>query len=1042
MRFLAIHSTFCGFSGRALGPWLLCLALAACSGGETAGPSLSSVDAASTATDTATGAGSDTAADADSGPGGDDTASAEVQAVACSGQSQCPGDSACFAGYCAAAVACKSDKTCLSLDAVCDSAAGHCVQCEESVDCADGGSCKDRVCVAPGKSCASTKECDSDQVCDKELGQCVQCVESSDCADGLSCVDHLCQPLQCQDGEASCKDLGIRQLCNGGTWIEAPCSAAEVCQGGACKAKVCVPGSGQCAGGKLQTCDGLGLGWSAGVACKDGEVCLKDACVASNCSAGQSKCAGNAVESCGADGQWKSAACPSSHTCVSANGTPQCKPLICTPNSKTCQGNAVTTCDASGTAKTLGAACPSPSTCQDGACVTPPLCKAGAASCADGKTLQVCAANGQSYELVPCAPGKQCVEGMCIAQGCSANQLQCAGDILQTCDPSGVWKNTLDCKQNAASCMNGACVVDPCIFGNYGCVDGTPAFCTKDSGWQKQAGCTAGQVCVNKGECKAKLCDPWQPFCQGSAAMLCDSSGTQGTPLVDCGTLGQVCKSGGCEPAPLICQPAAKQCQGSNLNTCNSSGTAWISSPCDDGDPCTTDGCSQDKCTKTTAPDGTACSGSGGTGCDTFACSQGKCVAQGSGIWQKTLGTPGGTGVPMRAQGLPDGSVQWAGQWFAAGSGAATAWLARTSPSGSLSANWPISGATAWTATAWSAQGTWIGRANEVLLIGNTGAPEVQVQIPPPSGYSWPSMVHVAAHPQGGAVAMMASSAGGSGYLSELIRIQPNGTVAWRNKTPVTMTAGIVAVGDGGDVRVVGNQYGTGVASSYHMKFASDGSAGAFVKLALSQWSAWTDFQHAKVAGSADVVVGARLYKPCSGCSGDWQDVGLARIGPDGAVIWQAPLLNPLGAEEQLSGLWIEGDTAVAVTSLGDYKQSGWTWYRLRLSDGKVVFSKNWSVSGSWGSFVPVAAPSGNGALIALRHPYGSSALSPLFRVDAWGNPSCNESAGCAAKTYASCDDGNACTLENCLAGVCLHPAAPDGFSCGAGKACSGGLCK
>jgi hypothetical protein len=1000
---------------------------------------LASVDAAITA-DTATAA--DTTA-ADSGPAGDDAGSADAQAVACSGQSQCPADSACFAGYCAAAVACKSDKTCLALDAVCDSAAGHCVQCEESVDCADGGSCKDRVCVAPGKSCASTKECDSDQVCDKDLGQCVQCVEASDCADGLTCVDRQCQPLQCQDGEASCKDLIIRQLCNGGMWIEAPCSAAEVCQGGECKAKLCVPASGQCAGGLLQACDELGLGWSAGVACKDGELCVKDACVVSNCAAGQSKCAGKAVESCGADGQWKSSACASSHTCVSVDGTPQCMPLICTPNSKTCQGNAVASCDASGTAKTLGAACPSPSTCQDGACVTPPLCKAGAASCVDGKTLQVCAANGQSYDLVPCAVGKVCVEGMCIAQGCTANQLQCAGDILQTCDPTGLWKNTLDCKQNAASCKNSACVVDPCIFGNYGCVDGTPAFCTKDSGWQKQAGCPSGQVCINKGECKAKLCEPWQAFCQGGAAMMCDSSGTQGTPLADCELLGQVCKSGGCEAAPVICQPGVKQCQGNQLKICNLLGTAWTPSPCDDGDPCTTDGCSQDKCTKISAPDGTACSGSGASGCESFACNQGKCVVQGIGIWQKTLGTPGGTGVAMRAQALPDGSVQWAGQWFAAGSGSnSTAWLARSSPSGSLSVNWPISGGAAWYATAWTAQGTWIGRSNEVLRIGNSGAPEAQALIPPPSGFGTPTLYALAAHPQGGAVVVLGSSGVGLSYMSELIRISASGAIAWRTKTPVSVTAAVITVGENGEVRLIGNQAGSAVPLSYHMKFTAEGAAGPSVKLALSQWSAWTDFQMSPLPGSADVLVGARLHKPCSGCSSDWQDVGLARIGPDGAVIWQAPLINPLGAEEQLGGLWIEGDTAVAVTSLGDAKQSGWTWYRLRLSDGKALFSKNWSVSGSWGSFVPVAAPSGSGALLVLRHPYGSAALSPLFRVDAWGNPSCSESAGCAAKTYATCDDGNPCTLENCLAGVCLHPAAPDGLSCGAGKVCGGGLCK
>ncbi|KAH7134474.1 hypothetical protein B0J13DRAFT_560507 [Dactylonectria estremocensis] len=39
-------------------------------------------------------------------------------------------------------------------------------------------------------------------------------------------------------------------------------------------------------------------------------------------------------------------------------------------------------------------------------------------------------------------------------------------------------------------------------------------------------------------------------------------------------------------------------------------------------------------------------------------------------------------------------------------------------------------------------------------------------------------------------------------------------------------------------------------------------------------------------------------------------------------------------------------------------------------------------------------------------------------------------------------DDGNPCTIEMCAAGVPLHPAVPDGTSCGPNQACLSGVCQ
>lgn len=942
---------------------------------------------------------------------------------------------------CSPAVPCKSDKNCLSLDAVCDSAAGHCVQCEESVDCQAEWTCKDRVCVAPAKPCASTKECGNDQVCDKAKGLCVQCVDQGDCAGGASCLDGLCVVEQCQDGDAQCVDALTRKLCNGGQWIEAACQSGQGCEGGACKPQTCQPGASQCQGPQLQQCAANGLQWLAATDCPAEQVCMAGACANQECASGQTKCAGNALQTCTAQGLWQSAPCGPSQVCVAESGKGVCKPQLCAPGSKSCQGNAIATCDATGTAKTVAAPCPLPSICQDGGCVSAPLCAAGSSSCADDTTVQTCAADGKSYATTACQAGKVCGGGKCTVPSCSAGQVQCVGDVVQSCGSGGNWTSILDCQQNSASCKNGSCVTNPCIFGNYGCVDGVPAFCTKDAGWSKQTACPSGQVCINKGECKAKLCTPWQPFCQGDAASVCDSTGTKATVISNCANNGQLCSAGNCEAAPAVCQAGAKQCQGSALQTCNAQGTAWSSNSCDDGDPCTADGCSQGQCTKVTAADGTPCTG-GGSGCEAFACTAGKCTSQGPGLWQKTLGVAGGTAVPWRAKTLPDGTVQWAGTWFPAGSTKGTAWLGRTAPTGSVTASWSLTGDIAWYATAWTAQGTWIARSDEVLLVGNTGAPEVQVKIPAVNGYGWASITMLAAHPDGGTVVLMGSSKGASGYQTEVIRVSQNGMVSWRTQTPMPVSSGFLSVASSGAILLYANANLSGGPPMYLTKLGADGVAAAPVKLALTEWPSWIDFQFAKVAASDDVIAAARTYKACTGgsCFSEWQDLGVARLGPAGSVLWQTPLASSLGSDEVVGGTWIDGDTVVVVSSIGDWKVSGWIWTRLRLSDGKVLFSKGWTVSGQWGGYVPVAAPAGNGAVLALRSSSGDAVLSPTFRVDAWGNPSCSESAGCAAKSYASCDDGNPCTFENCLAGVCLHTNAPDGLACGAGK-CSGGKC-
>ncbi len=48
------------------------------------------------------------------------------------------------------------------------------------------------------------------------------------------------------------------------------------------------------------------------------------------------------------------------------------------------------------------------------------------------------------------------------------------------------------------------------------------------------------------------------------------------------------------------------------------------------------------------------------------------------------------------------------------------------------------------------------------------------------------------------------------------------------------------------------------------------------------------------------------------------------------------------------------------------------------------------------------------------------------------------DAPGC---TPASCTDGDPCTVDSCAAGLCSHPKAVNGSSCGAFKVCNNGTC-
>ncbi|MCB9740011.1 MAG: lamin tail domain-containing protein [Deltaproteobacteria bacterium] len=118
---------------------------------------------------------------------------------------------------------------------------------------------------------------------------------------------------------------------------------------------------------------------------------------------------------------------------------------------------------------------------------------------------------------------------------CSPGVAYCVGDLIKTCDLSG---------QNYQ-----AGGVD-CAVGGQVC---------------------KGAICVDK-----QVCEPNAEYCDGGNPAKCNSAGTVGNKILDCGS-DEVCfvsSSGKANCGPKVCEPAATICSGEILTTCNATGSA------------------------------------------------------------------------------------------------------------------------------------------------------------------------------------------------------------------------------------------------------------------------------------------------------------------------------------------------------------------------------------------------------------------------------------------------------------------------------------
>jgi hypothetical protein len=215
-----------------------------------------------------------------------------------------------------------------------------------------------------------------------------------DAADGARCV----LPVEAcvgREGQNVCTGAGEMLACmpGGEAMTIATCGDSALCKAGiaAGSCAQCVPGTHQCTGAQLETCDPEGQGFAAQDTCGSAPLCDPKAgrCSAPKCEADQYKCEGNALKRCNEDlTAFESVKQCGAGLCDQANGA--CR--MCMPGMARCQAGARQECDAAGQGFAV-------------------------AACADDKP--VCFGSGM---CVQCAAAKDCTPRACNTVSCGSQR--------------------------------------------------------------------------------------------------------------------------------------------------------------------------------------------------------------------------------------------------------------------------------------------------------------------------------------------------------------------------------------------------------------------------------------------------------------------------------------------------------------------------------------------------------------------------------------------------------------------------------------------
>ena len=551
--------------------------------------------------------------------------------------------------------ACTSGDTCMG--ASCDSGA--------AINCTDGNPCTDDSCdlsdgcqntPAPG-GCSDGNACTQGESC--QGGKCVG-GQGGACDDGNPCTDDACDTGK-----------GCMHKANG-----LDCDDGDLCtQGDACKAGICTAGGkvdcddgNPCTGdycAKAAGCVHLPIGGS----CDDGNVCtVGDACKAGVCTSGGDACGCQSDLDCA--GQNDDNLCNGTLKCDKSSFPYQCKVDASTVVSCSDAGDSAclkNTCDpASGSCSPVAEADGTPCDADGSNCTKGDACKAGdcaagaVANCDDDNpcTIDGCdPAKGCAHKAddgAKCDDGDACNGAdLCTGGDCKPASGGCACPLSK-----GYWKNHASAWPVNSLTIGGETWTKSALIsgllGKSSAKDATFALGAQltASKLNVAAGAAAGELaaviaaadaflkshpigCNPKGAARTKALalkdklDKWNNSGKGG-----DCPCTGGGPL-DCDD-GNPCTTDGCDAAKGCTHQDIDggACDDGDACTSDESCVAGVcmaagAPACDDGNPCTTDTCLPDKGCCHHPDDKASCSD--GDPCTTDdACKKGNCAGAGS----------------------------------------------------------------------------------------------------------------------------------------------------------------------------------------------------------------------------------------------------------------------------------------------------------------------------------------------------------------------------------------------------------------------------
>ena len=178
-----------------------------------------------------------------------------------------------------------------------------------------------------------------------------------------------CLETRCVPGSAECYGNAV-WTCNaeGSAWSKSGCGGLQSCVEGACVDSVCqIPLKSQCddaSSGSLCAADKLS---ESTFECAAEETCEEGVCIGGGCEADESACGYRALFTC-VNGSWSGAKCDAGELCVTDSEGSRCEPWACEPGKGRCLGGAAMLCDAEGREESA-TPCSDSEVCESGYCV-------------------------------------------------------------------------------------------------------------------------------------------------------------------------------------------------------------------------------------------------------------------------------------------------------------------------------------------------------------------------------------------------------------------------------------------------------------------------------------------------------------------------------------------------------------------------------------------------------------------------------------------------------------------------------------------------